>query len=163
MAITTLTRSLRDGQLAIEDGHTPARSLVLDADAGDLRWTVPGPYRAVLDRGRLDHVRAGSEQPCAFAFTVRFDNLYGAGTTPEAVYEMLTLRSDLSLVSTAPSGWSTALRLVFTVTDPADSHSERITFNYCYFQSVTPAERAPHNVIAVAGFDFETAPVVEAI
>jgi len=163
MAITTLSRSLRNGRLTIRDGAAPAHELALDADAGDLRWQVAGAYQVVRRRGQLDHVRAAPEQPCAFAFTVRFSNLYGVGASPEAVYEMLTLRPGLGLTSTAPTGWPTALTLIFDVADPTGVCSGRITFAYCYFQSVSPAEAASTNLIAVAGFDFETAPTVERI
>jgi len=163
MSMTTLTRDLRDGRLAIEDDSSPSQTVELDVEAGQLKWVVARPYRPVISRGQLDHVRSAPQRPCSLFFKVRFSRLHASGATADDAYGMLTLDDGLGLVSTAPSGWPTALRLVFTVTEPDAGTSQQIMFAKCYFQSVTPVEGAVGHTLEVAGFDFESAPTVETV
>ena len=160
MAQTTLSRTLRDGSLAISDGAGTPQTMTVQWAAGDFKWTVTKNFVQVLDRGVLQDVRSGDQEACTFSFTGRMTNLYGsAGSDPEQLYEMLTHRASLGLTSTASSGWPLALQLVFTIANKASAADETVTFAKCYFTSVEPSEADP-NVIAVSGFSFEEEPAI---
>ena len=73
MAVSNLTRNLRDGELVIKDGSfgTP-KSLTVLLDEGDLRWVVRSRTIEVKDRGSISagHTRKGDDESVALSFTV---------------------------------------------------------------------------------------------
>lgn len=166
MAVTNLTRNLRDGELKIKDGTsgTPQTLTVL-LDEGDLRWTVRLRTLEVKDRGSIaaGHTRKGDEESVSLTFTAKWTQLLGksaVGADPLQLYEMLMFASGANVVSTSPAGEQDTLTLEFTVVDPAGVASERITFNKVYRESLTMSEGDESNLIAFTGRAFVTKPVV---
>lgn len=168
MAVTNITRNLRDGELVIKDGSSPARALTLLLDEGNLTWTVRQRTIEVKDRGSIasGHTRKGDEESVAVSFSAKWTQLLGKsanGADPLQLYEMLMFAAGLGLTSTSPIGQQDTLRFEFTVLDPAGAASERITFSKVYRETLTMSERDDYNRIAFAGRDFERAPVVDRV
>lgn len=166
MAVTNVTRNLRDGELVIKDGTTPtAQSLTVLLDEGDLSWTERTNTIEVKDRGSISagHTRKGDDESVALSFTAKWTQLLGksvVGGDPLQLYEFLNFLSGLSVVSTSPSGEQETLQFEFTVFDPAGVASEKITFAKVYRESLTMSEGDETNLISFSGRDFEVAPVV---
>jgi hypothetical protein len=166
MAVTNLTRNLRDGELVIKDGTsgTP-KSLTVLLDEGDLRWVVRSQTIEVKDRGSIaaGHTRKGSDESVALSFTAKWTQLLGKsanGADPLQLYEMLMFVSGAGIASTSGAGEQDTLTFQFTVVDPAGVASERITFSRVYRESLTMSEGDDANLISFTGRSFATAPVV---
>lgn len=169
MAVTNLTRNLRDGELVITDGTTPTpQSLTVVLDEGDLTWTEVVQTIEVKDRGSIadGHTRPGEEESVRLSFTSRWTQLLGRFATsgdPLQLYEFINFLSGLSVVSTSQAGEQQTLQYEFTVTDPAGAASEKITFAKVYKQSLVLAEGDDANTIAFTGRDFEQRPTVSRV
>lgn len=166
MAVSNLTRNLRDGELTIKDGTsgTP-QSLTVLLDEGDLRWMVRARTIEVKDRGSIaaGHTRKGDEESVSLSFTAKWTQLIGksaSGADPLQLYEMLMFASGANVVSTSQAGEQDTLTLQFTVVDPAGAASERITFAKVYRESLTMSEGDEANLIAFTGRAFVSRPVV---
>ena len=166
MAVTNLTRNLRDGELKIKDGTsgTP-QSLTVLLDEGDLRWSVRSRTIEVKDRGSIaaGHTRKGDEESVSLSFTAKWTQLLGksaSGADPLQLYELLMFASGANVVSTSQTGEQDTLTLEFTVIDPAGAASERITFSKVYRESLTMSEGDESNLIAFTGRAFITKPIV---
>ena len=166
MAVSSISRNLRDGNIVVSDGDSPANSISISLDSGDLRWTVRQQTIEVVDRGQLAQTRPGDEQPVDVEFTAgwtQLADLSTGGATALQLYEMLTFAAGAGVVSTSPAGQQNTLTIVFTVTDPAGGASETITFAKFYHRFVEPREGDRRNVIRVVGRAFITAPAVARI
>jgi len=166
MAVSNVTRNLRDGELIIKDGTsgTP-KSLTVILDEGDLRWVVRSQTIEVKDRGSIaaGHTRRGNEESVSLSFTAKWTQLLGKsanGADPLQLYEMLMFVSGAGIASTSGAGEQDTLTFQFTVIDPAGAASERITFSKVYRESLTMSEGDDANLIAFTGRSFATAPVV---
>ena len=131
MAVSNITRNLRDGELIIKDGTagTP-QSLTVLLDDGDLSWTVRSSTIEVTDRGSISkgHTRPGDEESVSLSFTARWTQLIGKSANPAdplQLYETLMLLSGTDLVSTSAVGEEQTLRFEFTALDPSGVSSER--------------------------------------
>lgn len=169
MAVTNLTRNLRDGELVIKDGSsgTP-KSLTLLLDEGDLTWTERSHTIEVKDRGsvRLGHTRKGNEESVTLSFSAKWTQLIGKAANsadPLQLYEFLNFVSELGLTSTSAGGQQDTLRLEFTVYDPAGVANEKIIFSKVYRETLTMSEGNEFNQISFSGRDFEVAPTVDRV
>lgn len=169
MAVSNITRNLRDGELTIKDGTTPtAKSLTLVLDEGDLAWTVRQRTIEVKDRGSISagHTRRGDEESVQLSFSAKWTQLLGKAANagdPFQLYETLMMKPELSLASTSGAGQQKTLRFEFTVTDPAGQATEKIVFDKVYRETLTMAEREDHNTISFTGRDFEVEPDVSRV
>ena len=169
MAVSNVTRNLRDGELVIKDGTagTP-QSLTVLLDEGDLRWVVRSNTIEVKDRGSIaaGHTRKGNEESVSLSFTAKWAQLLGKsanGADPLQLYEMLMFVSGANIASTSGAGEQETLTFEFTVLDPAGAASEKITFSKVYRESLTMSEGDDANLIAFTGRSFAIAPVVERV
>ena len=169
MAVTNLTRNLRDGELVIKDGTsgTP-KSLTVLLDEGDLRWVVRSQTIEVKDRGSIaaGHTRKGNDESVSLSFSAKWAQLLGKsanGADPLQLYEMLMFVSGAGIASTSAAGEQDTLTFQFTVVDPAGVASERITFAKVYRETLTMSEGDDANLIAFTGRSFATAPVVSRV
>ena len=169
MAVSNLTRNLRDGELLIKDG-TPGtpQTLTVLLDEGDLRWVVRSNTIEVKDRGSIaaGHTRRGDDESVSLTFTVKWTQLLGKGANPAdplQLYEMLMFTSGAGVASTSSTGEQETLTMEFTVVDPAGVAGERITFSKVYRESLTMSEGDDANLIAFSGRAFEAAPLVERV
>jgi hypothetical protein len=168
MATSQLTRNLRDGELLIKDGSTPAVTLTVVLDEGDLSWTQRTRTIEVKDRGSIaaGHLRKGDDESVQLTFTAKWTQLIGKSANsadPLQLYETLMLAPGSGVVSTSGPGQQDTLRFEFTVVDPAGAASERIVFSRVYRESLTLSEGDDANVIAFSGRSFETAPTVSRV
>jgi hypothetical protein len=166
MAVSNLTRNLRDGELTILDG-TPgsSQSLTVLLDEGDLTWTQRTNTIEVKDRGSIaaGHLRKGDDESIALSFTAKWTQLIGKsanGADPLQLYEFLMFLAGANVVSTSGAGQQETLTLQFRITDPSGAASERVTFAKVYRESLTMSEGDDYNVISFSGRDFEARPVV---
>lgn len=165
MSITNLVRNLRDGELVIKDGSSPAKSLTVLLDEGDLSWTQRVRTIEVKDRGSIaaGHTRKGDDESVSLSFSAKWTQLLGKSANsadPLQLYELLTFATALGLTSTSGVGQQDTLQFEFTVTDPTGAASEKITFAKVYRENLTLSEGADYNVIAFTGRDFEVSPAV---
>lgn len=165
MSITNLVRNLRDGELVIKDGSSPAKSLTVLLDEGDLTWTQRVRTIEVKDRGSIaaGHTRKGDDESVSLSFSAKWTQLLGKSANsadPLQLYELLTFATALGLTSTSGAGQQDTLQFEFTVTDPTGAASEKITFAKVYRENLTLSEGVDYNVIAFTGRDFEVSPVV---
>lgn len=165
MPTSQLTRNLRDGELVILDGSTPAKSLTVLLDEGDLTWTQRQRTIEIKDRGSIaaGHTRKGDDESVSLSFTARWTQLIGRAVSaadPLQLYETLMFMPGAGIVSTSQPGEQNTLTLRFTVLDPAGLASERITFEKVYRETLTMSEGNDSNQIAFSGKAFQTAPTV---
>lgn len=165
MAVSTITRNLRDGELVIKDGAGSPATLNVLLDEGDLTWTQRQRTIEVKDRGSiaLGHTRKGDEESVSISFTAKWTQLVGKGENgadPLQLYEMLMFHPDAGLVSTSGAGEQETLTLEFTISDPADVATEKVVFEKVYRESLTMSEGEDANLIAFSGRAFQTAPTI---
>jgi hypothetical protein len=165
MAVSQLSRNLRDGELKIKDGSAAPLVLTVVLDEGDLSWTERLRTVEVKDRGSIaaGHTRRGDDESVQLSFTAKWTQLLGKSVQPAdplQLYELLTLAPGSGAVSTSNPGEQATLRFEFTVLDPAGVASERIIFRKVYREGLTLSEGEDANLIAFTGRSFETAPEV---
>lgn len=162
MAVSTITRNLRDGALVIKDGTGSPQSITITLDEGDLTWTERKNTIEVKDRGALDHTRPGDAESVLLSFSAKWTQLadVATGGATLQLYEFLTFASGAGIVSTSPAGEQDTLTFEFTITDPAGNASEKITFTLVYRETVSLSEGDRYNLISFAGRAFIEAPTV---
>lgn len=168
MAVTNLVRNLRDGELVIKDGSTPALSLTVLLDEGDLSWSQRQKTIEVKDRGSITagHTRKGDEESIALSFSAKWTQLIGKSANaadPLQLYELLTFTTGTGATSTSGAGQQNTLQFEFTVTDPVGVASEKIVFARVYRENLTLSEGNDYNVLSFTGRDFEVQPTVNRV
>ena len=167
MAVSNITRNLRDGELVIKDSGL-AGSLTVLLDEGDLTWTQRQNTIEVKDRGSIaaGHTRRGDEESVTISFTAKWTQLLGTAidaADPLQLYKMLMFHNDAGLGSTSAPGEQKTLTFEFSIIDPAGVASEKVTFEKVYRESLTMSECDDTNLIAFSGRAFQTAPTVSRI
>ena len=168
MAVSNVTRNLRDGELIIKDGSLTPATLTVLLDEGDLTWTQRQNTIEVKDRGSIaaGHIRKGDEESVSLSFTAKWTQLLGVAADPldpYQLYEMLMFLPAAGIQSTSNPGEQETLTFEFTVLDPAGAATEKIVFQKVYRESLTMSEGDDANLIAFTGRAFETAPTVSRI
>ena len=163
MAVSTVVRNFRDGELVVNDGTpTTPLSLTLVLDLGNLTWTETEESAEILDRGRISggQVRDGNDVPVELSFGIHVNQLIGFTEDPldaKFLYEMVNNIGG-GFVSTLPAGQKFALEYVFTIDGPnAGIGTEIITFGYVYKATLEFAE-GDSNQLTFNGKDWETRP-----
>jgi len=167
MAVSNITRNLRDGELVVKD-NGQAGSLTVLLDEGDLTWTQRQNTIEIKDRGSITggHTRNGDDESVTISFTAKWSQLLGAAINPVdalQLYETLTFHADAGLGSTSATGEQQTLTFEFTVLDPSGLASEKIVFDKVYRESLTMSEGDDANLIAFTGRAFQTAPTISRI
>lgn len=165
MPVTNLVRNLRDGELVIKDGSTPAQSLTVLLDEGDLTWSQRARTIEIKDRGSIaaGHTRKGDDESISLSFTAKWTQLIGKSADaadPLQLYELLTFAAGAGVASTSGPGQQDTLRFEFTVIDPTGAASEKIVFEKVYRENLTLSEGDDANVISFTGRDFESQPTI---
>lgn len=165
MAVSQLTRNLRDGELIIKDGSSPPLALTVVLDEGDLTWTQRQRTIEIKDRGSIaaGHTRKGDDESITLSFSARWTQLIGKSANsadPLQLFELLTFADGSNATSTSSPGEQETLTFEFTVLDPAGVASEQITFNKVYRESLTLSEDKDSNLISFAGRSFTTSPTI---
>ena len=162
MAVTNITRNLRDGQIIIKDGAGTPTSITLALDNGDLSWTVALNTIQVLDRGTLDHTRPGDDATSDLSYSAMLTQLADATTGNGSVYQFYEMVTDggATLTSTSGSGEQFTLKHEFEITDPQGSNNERVTFDRVYMTDVSVSEGDDADTVSFSGVNFRTKPDV---
>ena len=169
MAITNISRNLRDAELVLKDGTSPTPvSLTVVLDEGDLSWTQRQQTIEVKDRGMIagGHLRKGDELSVTLSFSAKWTQLLGKSVLsgdPLQLYEFLTFASGLDLVSTSGEGEQQTFSMEFIVKDPAGIAHEKIVFSKVYQETLTMTEGDRYNIISFTGRDFEVKPTLQRI
>jgi len=163
MAVSNITRNLRDGELVIQDGGSAELTVLLDQ--GDLTWTQRQQTIEVKDRGSIaaGHLRKGDEESTTISFSAKWTQLIGKSASsgdPLQLYELLMFQLGSGVISTSPTGEQETLTFEFTVVDPAGVASEKITFSKVYRETLTMSEGNDANLIAFTGRAFQTSPTI---
>lgn len=83
------------------DGTTPtANEIEIKFDDGNFTWGENYNVDVILDRGQLDTLRDGDEQPMDITFGGRFDNVKSTTGDPFTLSEFLKNRGPTALTST---------------------------------------------------------------
>jgi hypothetical protein len=162
MAISTLTKNLRDGTVVVSDGTGTPKTLTLLLDSGDLSWTESEEAVQVLDRGVLDHTREGDQVPVDISFSVKWVQLLAeslSGGSDRTLYEMVN-NTNSTYTTTGGTGQKYSLKYEFTVNDASGVKNEKITFAKVYKKSMQLGEGADWNTIQFDGCDFERRPTI---
>lgn len=165
MAVSQITRNLRDGELVIKDGSSPPLTLTVVLDEGDLTWTQRLRTIEVKDRGSIaaGHTRKGDDESISLSFSARWTQLIGKSANtadPLQLYELLTFAAGTTATSTSAAGEQETLTFQFTVVDPAGVASEQITFSKVYRETLTLSEDKDSNLISFSGRSFATSPTL---
>lgn len=162
MAVSTLTRNLRDGQLVVRDGAGTPKTFTLTLDEGDLNWTETTETREIMDRGALDHTRPGNEVACDLNFSTKWNQLIsftGNSSDGNVLYEMVNNLGS-NYTSTSGTGQQFTLEYVFTVTSPTGSGGETVTFAKVFKTTMDMSEGDEYNTVSFSGRDFEVRPTI---
>ena len=157
------TRNFRDGVMKIEDGDSS--SIVVALDMGNLSWSEARNRVNVLDRGALDHVRNGDEEPVTLSFGCKYRYLRsdseesGEDISPHEALTQGGRASDWT--STGGTGEPYACQVTFWILNPdTDSKDEKLVFGKCRLISPSFSEGDEANEISFELQDFETAPTI---
>lgn len=138
--------SLRDAVISFADNDSPANTLTVAADEGNLKFTVAKDVRQIMQRGDIDTLRKGAEKVIPLSFTLKYTELVGATCTPWEF--MMGTGNASAFVYTAKTGAGYDLAdagdvnvftVVFTISQ-VPSGSEVITFPNCFLESVPFSE-----------------------
>lgn len=173
MASSDLTRNLRDGVLTIKDETGTPLECELVLDEGDLSIEINQSAFEVQDRGSMDHVRAGDDQPMRVSFSMKYVSLgetYGAETYNP--YEFLTGTGGASaVVTTAQTGGNYDLvdggdvelyQLYFTINDPEVDNSgvETIEIPNFHVERISFQEGDEYSRLSVEGLSYQKKPII---
>ena len=167
MAISNISRNLRDGELVIKDNGAAGAVTVL-LDEGDLTWTQRQNTIEIKDRGSIadGHTRRGDQESVSISFSAKWTQLIGNAVNvadPHQLYEFLSFYPAAGVASTSATGEQETLTFEFTVLDPTGVASEKIVFSKVYRESLTMSEGEEANLIAFTGRAFQVAPSIERI
>jgi hypothetical protein len=164
MTCPQVTKNLRDAVLKIKDGTTPtALEIEVVLDEGDLSADETLNTMNILDRGSLDHMRPGDEEPVKVTFTTKFvEYRQQAGAPDPTPYEALKkIGGAASWVSTNQCGEVYCVDLEFTIASPTSGEvDEVITFPDFHPNTISFKEGDEYNTLAVDGEAFVTAPTI---
>lgn len=156
------TRNLRDGVITIKDGAGTPNSLTVALDMGDLKFDEKRNYIQVLDRGVLDHVRAGDEEAVPLSFSAKINRFGVASGTPTIRDALTKLGGAAGWTSTGSSHEPYCTTIVFQINDPASGGTDHevLTFSKFFVETITYEEGDEFNTVSVSGFSFATKPTV---
>jgi len=154
--VTTSTRNLRHGRIILRDGTTPTPvSLLIPISEGDLDFTITKPTFLVMNRGKIDHKRAGDETEIDIKFSFKFEQWsYASGaSTGVSPADFLTKEGGGSaLVSTGPSCGPYSVDLLFQVVDPCnEANYEQLLFPAFNVDTLNFKEGSEYDIVSITG------------
>jgi len=154
---TSTTRIFADGVYKIADNGTVSGIDVITVplDNGGLGFTVNTPQLVKKDRGTLDHVRSGEQEPLDWTLEGDHKGFYGPTGTANAstrVYEAMFGESSASdWVSDEPNSDVHAFIQDLTKTDPGDASTETATIVRSFTEQFEFAEGAEEDTFSASG------------
>jgi len=132
MASGLTTRNFRDARLLLKDGDGTPSTLEVKLLEGRITMEEGFNNIVVMDRGTIDHVRAGDEMPLKVGFTFKYVELFHASVA--TVWQWLKQSGPAaSLVSTRASDCDRfTFDLELYIADPIGGTGEKITFSDCF-------------------------------
>jgi len=151
------TRNLRDGVVTLYD-LTRTAHMTIALDEGDLSWTQTQNVIEVMDRGVLDHIRAGDESPMDISFTIKYQNLQADTVT--TAYEAIRGVGEAATWDSTRNEDVYCFSADFRVLNTSDTTEETISFRDCFYTSLEFSEGDEYDTLAVTGRSFTTAPTI---
>lgn len=159
-----VTKNLRDAELKLTDGDAPANVVAVTLDEGDLSYDETNNVNNILDRGILDHMRKGDEEPVKVTFTLKFvEFLKQVADADPTVYEVFKkIGGAAAWVSTNTDGGDVyTLTAEFTIVSPTvGDQNEKIVMNFLHHASVSFSEGDEYDTISFDGEAFVTAATI---
>ena len=162
----TVVKTMADGFITIRDGTTPANSVRLVVDEGDMQFTViQRESVSILDRTELNAIRKGKAKPCSGKFQVKFKEFLSTGQAgyPITPHEALFgVGSASAWASTNDDGGDVrTVAIIFTCVSPVTGEAEEvITFKKCYNIKEAFSEMLDGDLLAIDFEDYEERPTI---
>jgi hypothetical protein len=121
---------LKNCQVAIYDGSDPIKFIeMVKIDEGTIQWTVARDVQVKLDKGQIDYLKTGDEQPLKVQMECRFSNIKRSSGDPYTPFEILT-NADSAFVSvnTDCSAYAVHIEVLHTPDCGVDVESELFRF-----------------------------------
>ena len=155
-------KNLRDGTLIIADdgGTAGADKITVVLEEGNLSWTEANPVDMISDRGTLDHARQGNDVPVTGTFSIQYTTHLDPNSANITPYEAMTQQGSASAWGSDASNGGDAYAVImeFTMTDPAGSSSEVVTFSEVYVEDIQFAEGQPSSILSTTFRALQTRP-----
>jgi hypothetical protein len=156
---------LKNAEIRIEDGTTPANSIVIKIGEGTVSWTERKERRYILNRGVLDDVRNEDEAPLEVNLGFKWE--YIKGTTgsdgvPTIVDALKNINAASTWVSTdddACRPYAVNLVIDYTPVPAVCGDAELITIPDFRYEQIDFDIRTPENV-TITGHANVTEPVI---
>lgn len=154
-----LTRNLRDGKITLLDGDSTPATLEIVMEEGNLNWTETDNPITVLDRGVLDHRRAGDQQEVDLSFGFKFRE-YEADSGSVSPADFINRVNDAAAyVSTSGAGEPHTMDVNFLLTNPDGTGTdETITFSKVVKNTIEFAEGDEFDTMQYTGKALMTKP-----
>lgn len=129
---------LKQCTLYLVDGSTPANQLEIKFDEGSLKYTRKRNIEYKKNRGLLDAVREGDEEPLEVSFEGRFNAIVSSSGDEVTVTEFLEKEGAASAYTTTGTACEPdAVDLVLEVSHDCGSvEDEVVTFEQFRFESI---------------------------
>lgn len=152
-------RNLQDGTIQLADDNS-ANTLVIVCEEGNLTWSETHNVEHIKDRGSLDHMREGEQEPVSFSFSVRYKYAIASGSEPLSPYECFhQIGGASSWVSREPCGDVYSIAIKFTIADPCSTgEDEMIVFHRVPRPNINFEEGQNSDVMSFEGISYEVAP-----
>lgn len=155
---TNHTRNLRDATVTLKDGNTTPTTLALVADMGNLEFEETQNNIVILDRGILDHRRAGDEEVVKLSFGIKFKE-YEADSVAALAEFVNKVANASAYVSTGTAGEPYSFDVDFLIVNPDTSGTdETISFTKVVKDTLAFSEGDEFNELQFAGTAFMTKP-----
>lgn len=156
-------KTMRDGTIKLIDATpTTPHEITIPFSVGDLTFTIKNNIINIMDRGTLNHMRAGDEEPITGSFSVKLAEFYSqTSATSPTMYEALFKLGDAAgWVSVVPCSIY-AVKCELSYASPCDDEDgEKITFNKFIATDVNFKEANDGNTLSVTFTDYETKPTI---
>ncbi len=160
MDTLTITRNLRDDVILITDNDA-VNILTLTLDEGNFEATeTPGAPINIRDRGILDHVRTGDEEPVTISLGAMFTQYIGAGTDVDTIADAIRFAAPFSWSSAGSTGEPNMLAISLIITNPGTTATEIISYDRLVPTQFVIAEGDEFNTIRLEGTAFVTTATV---
>jgi hypothetical protein len=129
---------LKNCTIIFRDGDSPKTTLEVKIDEGNIQWEVARNLEVKRDRGLLDYIKEGDEEPMTVNLECRFASLISSTGDPLTPYEFLTMTgAGDELVSTGQVCGASAIDIrVETDHDCQDVEDEIIDFLQFHYEKI---------------------------
>ena len=163
---TNTVKMFKHGLLEIADsgGFGGMNSISVPMGEGAFGFTETQEIKVKKDRGVLDHMLKGEEEPVQWTLDAEFRGFLGATGTADAstlIYEALNgISSASDWDSDEPNSDVHAVQIRLTLTDPGDSTIETLTLTRSAKGSLQFEEGEDGDTFSIQGISMLTVPAI---